>query len=633
VAAGLGVFPARIEGQVFLRGDANGDGKATISDAHFSLSFLFRGSEAPKCLRAADLDGNQNIDLSDAVELLNYLFLGGGAPCEPFPQPGTSPFNELIPCEEYVVGPTLADDAAAMKVANAIAGPDGRATINISVSSSRDLAGYSAVLRLEGARFGSVLRSSELTGTLAGGFFATQVFGGKIRIGFLSSLIGTARIEAGLSQPVAQVEVCLEAGVAAGDLQLQLESAELADFESGRAIIPRLIDDVLALPVDVGATGCQSPDEPGGVRRCENPNPPDPPIPPGGPTLNFARGDVNLDGAASIADALRLRNFIFNGGPIPPCVDAADTNDDGRVNGADTLFLFSHLYLDGPPPPPPFLISGPDPTPDSFGCASDQIKPPAPSEEDILRLGEGEGLSGGAVSIPVILTNAAEVEAFQLVIRFDPDVLRPDGQQSGIGLQGGFFETKGLGPQDSFVAGRLVPGHDDIFLLAFIPHQRSTGFEVPPGADRLVFSIRALIAPGLNPGVLSPVELTNGAGSAGFGELKLRNELSSRGETRLPRLVSGSIRTIEGRPILRGDANHDGRIDLSDSIFNLNFLFLGGPAPVCDDEADADDNGQLQLTDSVVILNTLFLGTVRIAPPFPNAGVDTTADELPECFF
>ena len=42
---------------------------------------------------------------------------------------------------------------------------------------------------------------------------------------------------------------------------------------------------------------------------------------------------------------------------------------------------------------------------------------------------------------------------------------------------------------------------------------------------------------------------------------------------------------------LRGDATADGNLNLTDAVFTLNHLFLGGPAPDCADAADADDNG------------------------------------------
>jgi hypothetical protein len=79
----------------------------------------------------------------------------------------------------------------------------------------------------------------------------------------------------------------------------------------------------------------------------------------------------------------------------------------------------------------------------------------------------------------------------------------------------------------------------------------------------------------------------------------------------------------------RGDANSSGQVDLSDAVFVLNFLFLGGSDPACLDAADADDNGSLELTDPVRILNVLFLGGTPIpAPGMTVCGPDGTEDGL-----
>lgn len=44
---------------------------------------------------------------------------------------------------------------------------------------------------------------------------------------------------------------------------------------------------------------------------------------------------------------------------------------------------------------------------------------------------------------------------------------------------------------------------------------------------------------------------------------------------------------LEASPaaFLRGDANASGKVDLSDAVFTLNWLFLGGLAPSCPDAA------------------------------------------------
>jgi len=72
----------------------------------------------------------------------------------------------------------------------------------------------------------------------------------------------------------------------------------------------------------------------------------------------------------------------------------------------------------------------------------------------------------------------------------------------------------------------------------------------------------------------------------------------------------------------RGDADRDGAVALTDAIFLLNFLFLGGPAPQCLVLADADDDDELNITDGVFILGHLFLGTQ--APPPLTSEEDAT---------
>ena len=86
------------------------------------------------------------------------------------------------------------------------------------------------------------------------------------------------------------------------------------------------------------------------------------------------------------------------------------------------------------------------------------------------------------------------------------------------------------------------------------------------------------------------------------------------------------------KPMLhRGDADQNAKLELTDAVRILGFLFLGGPPPSCMDAGDSDDNGLLQLTDAVRILGFLFLGQAPPAPPGPPSdpcGEDTTEDEL-----
>ena len=52
-----------------------------------------------------------------------------------------------------------------------------------------------------------------------------------------------------------------------------------------------------------------------------------------------------------------------------PCRDAADADDNGRVQMADAVYLLNFIFTKGPPPPAPFPGCGTDPTADSSSCA------------------------------------------------------------------------------------------------------------------------------------------------------------------------------------------------------------------------------------------------------------------------
>ncbi len=66
-------------------------------------------------------------------------------------------------------------------------------------------------------------------------------------------------------------------------------------------------------------------------------------------------------------------------------------------------------------------------------------------------------------------------------------------------------------------------------------------------------------------------------------------------------------------PPMRGDTTRDRQLDVSDAIFLLQYLFLGGPAPACSPVADVDASGALDIADAISLLDFLFLG--RSAPP------------------
>ncbi len=48
----------------------------------------------------------------------------------------------------------------------------------------------------------------------------------------------------------------------------------------------------------------------------------------------------------------------------------------------------------------------------------------------------------------------------------------------------------------------------------------------------------------------------------------------------------------------------------------------------CLDAADSDDNGKVELTDAIRVLNFLFTGGNAPPEPYPEVGTDRTGDGL-----
>ena len=88
----------------FVRGDANGDAEVNISDASFTLRYLFQGGSVPGCFLAVDANGDSQVDISDAAFTLSFLFLGARRPPEPYPGCGTDPGEERLSCEASPAG-------------------------------------------------------------------------------------------------------------------------------------------------------------------------------------------------------------------------------------------------------------------------------------------------------------------------------------------------------------------------------------------------------------------------------------------------------------------------------------------------------------------------------------------------
>jgi glycosyl hydrolase family 10/dockerin type I repeat protein len=112
------------------------------------------------------------------------------------------------------------------------------------------------------------------------------------------------------------------------------------------------------------------------------------------------------------------------------------------------------------------------------------------------------------------------------------------------------------------------------------------------------------------------------------GSLRLSNQASS-GSVVIADAVRFRLVKAE-TPFVRGDANSDGVVDLTDALAVLFYLFEARSL-ACPDALDANDSGKVDLTDAVYILRHLFQGGVAPPAPYPDAGSDPTLDALADC--
>ncbi len=89
----------------------------------------------------------------------------------------------------------------------------------------------------------------------------------------------------------------------------------------------------------------------------------------------------------------------------------------------------------------------------------------------------------------------------------------------------------------------------------------------------------------------------------------------------LPSIAAGEA------PFMRGDANADGRTDISDAVTVLRHLFAGYSS-LCLDAHDANDDGRLDIADAVALLGHLFASQGPLPAPFGACGADPTLDAL-----
>ena len=260
-----------------------------------------------------------------------------------------------------------------------------------------------------------------------------------------------------------------------------------------------------------------------------------------------------------------------------------------------------------------------------FGCVFD-----VGGSFDEKRLPAGTGQRIGRIGFRVLAG-----EPFETVLRFDriafaPNIRAPvrnvltdeNGQSVVPALQEGSISIITAAPEISSITGGEGEA-GQVFQVTGL-HLDQPGLSVEVCGTEAVHSLREggevidVTAPGCETGGCVAVTVSTSRGSAEVAEGFCYPEVK------------------KPQVFLRGDVNSDQNIELTDAIFTLNYLFVGGRIPTCLDAADVNDNASVELTDAIFLLNYLFIGGRLPAAPFPGCGEDPSADDIdcqqpPEC--
>ena len=374
-----------VPSEPFLRGDANVDGKVTFADVFAILEFVYQGGVLP-CKDAADTDDSGRVEASDAWMLLALFLPAGGEPAlprAPYPESGSDPTEDTLDCvdgrrgrrvaelgagvadpaddgEQAVVEPVRADPCdifqlgAELEFIHFSPGEiwvfPGQRDIFV------DLVLETTIGELEGltVSLGSDPAVIEFDSFDLGGDAVNGIVNQASRIETRAELAGEGHLAGILGINVQTGEETLPATPRSKLAELSFHIADDApvgaefrvDFDPYPGLEGRP-----AIPTEF-IRGGQSEERHGlcplivhVVPRSEL----------------YLRGDADRDGDVTLADALRITEFLFGGEEDDlrmPCMAAADANDDRQVTFPDAVNLLRYLFLQAAPPFPPYPYWG-----------------------------------------------------------------------------------------------------------------------------------------------------------------------------------------------------------------------------------------------------------------------------------
>jgi hypothetical protein len=280
----------------------------------------------------------------------------------------------------------------------------------------------------------------------------------------------------------------------------------------------------------------------------------------------YLNGDANDDGWVNISDAVYIINYLYYGGAEPqPYPERGDVDRIPGVSMNDAQLIYNYIFMMGDLPYcPPYADSIPPVSTDTVKIITKPIYP-----------GETEAM------IEIWLKAKEEIQAFALPfeysctgpgfnlnsVEYGPDIngyaffCSIDSSSSKAAL--GYFD---LMPEVQFI------GPGDILLATLYFEMQSSDVTQYIQLDTTF------------------VETSNRYIFTRW------NAANSTTDAFLPVFIE----------YICGDANNDEEVNVSDAVWMLNYIFLGGPPPDPVHAAEINCDGDPNVSDVVWLLNYIF---------------------------
>lgn len=214
-----------------------------------------------------------------------------------------------------------------------------------------------------------------------------------------------------------------------------------------------------------------------------------------------------------------------------------------------------------------------------------------------------------------------EITGFSMALTYDPQLLSVVQLEQGTGLPSAdFFSAEVLGdgidPSGGITVGAVISLDFSTSLLA----------ETEISAVSAVFETVPATVAGLGESRVTRIRFEDGV----HGAIPISGAVAVGTNSYDPTYDAGWATLNPGQggaAFVRGDANDDGAVQISDAVSGLGYLFQGLPTP-CLSALDSNDDGAVDVADVIYLLNFLFSAGPDLPSPTLTCGVDPTADSL-----